>query len=99
MDNFYEMLMEYPVLPHSHICQKVTLLQGFGSFPLTGPLPHTCSANLGCYYRQSICLSSVVGFSYFQNIHAMCFYNMVCYKKIFLFSIHTSESLCSLFIM
>ena len=47
MDNFDNMCQDQSVLLHSHICQKVTQLQGYGSFTLPGPLPHTYSAHLG----------------------------------------------------
>ena len=41
--------MGQPTLPYSHICQKVTILQGSGPFTLPGTLPYTCSEHLGEY--------------------------------------------------
>ena len=39
-------------LPHIHFFQKVTLLQGFGTFLIPGPFSYTCSEHLGEYNKQ-----------------------------------------------
>ena len=74
LDNFDEMRLDQSFLPYSHIYQKVTLLKGSGELIRPGSLPHDCSAHLGTYYMQDICLESLVEDFYFQKIHAIIYW-------------------------
>ena len=70
LDNFDEMRLDQSFLPYIHIYRKVTLFQGYGTLLLPGPLPHNCSAHLGEYDKQAICLASLMEASYLQKIYA-----------------------------
>ena len=51
LENVYGMRLDQSVFPHIRICQKVTLLQASGSFPLPGSLPHNFSSRLGVVWQ------------------------------------------------